>query len=94
MEIFFQSVKYLACGSCVERWRGQLHQIRSQILAATLYRNLRILLEEPKVDTFLLETIEQLSTSETTKSFCTYTSNLTMYQGNNSGQHVIVHSQE
>ncbi len=66
----------LLCTWHVDRaWRGQLNQIRSQVLAATLYKNLRIMLEEPNVDTFeklLKETIEQLSTSESTKSFCTY----------------------
>lgn len=76
ISVFGTGPKKLLCTWHVDRaWRGQLNHIKSKLLAATLYSNLRVLLEEQNVDTFekLLEaTIEQLSSSENTNLFCAY----------------------
>ena len=66
----------LLCTWHVDRaWRGALNSIKDKEVAAKVYHNLRVLLEETDIDTFntmLQKTTEQLAQSNITKEFAKY----------------------
>ncbi len=71
--VFGKGSHKLLCTWHVDRaWRGNLNQIKSPDLAASIYRNLRVLLEEQDIETFealLSETIKQLWLHQLPKGF-------------------------
>ena len=66
----------LVCTWHVDRaWRENLKQVKDREMQATVYHNLRVLLEETdqkKFELLLNETMEQLKKSSTTASFGDY----------------------
>ena len=76
IKVFGQGPNKLLCAWHVDRaWRTNLRQIKPHDLAASIYHNLRVLLEEHDIEKFenlLLETLSQLSSSSATQQFCNY----------------------
>ena len=74
--VFGPGTKKLLCTWHVDRaWRGQLKLIENKEIQATVYHNLRVLLEETECSTFellLKATLKQLETHATTINFATY----------------------
>ena len=77
--VFGQGPQKLLCTWHVDRaWRGAFkNKIEDKGLAALVYQNLRILMDEKNVDVFeelLQKTVEQLKFSSETKEFEKYLS--------------------
>ena len=74
--VFGDGPNKLVCNWHVNRaWRTQLNQIKSQELSGSIYKNLRVFLEEPQIEIFeklLTETTQQLLASANTKMFGNY----------------------
>ena len=74
--VFGPGAKWLLCTWHIDRaWRGQLKLIEKRQFQATVYHNLRVLLEETDSNTFeslLKATMEQLQTNSVTQTFGAY----------------------
>ena len=89
--LFGSKPQKLVCTWHIDRaWRENLKQLKDSELEATVYHNLRVLLEETDAEKFevlLQQTVKELNSSSITASFGKYL--FPMFRLESSGQHVI-----